>query len=53
MYSSPLRDLDTLRHRIRNVLSSVKAAMLRRTWGDIVKRMNILRATNGTHVEIY
>jgi hypothetical protein len=42
-----------LRDRIRDVISSLTLDMLDRTWQEIEYRLDIIRATSGSHVEVY
>jgi hypothetical protein len=46
-------DLPMLRDRIRDVIASVTPDMLDRTWQEIEYRLDIIRATSGSHVEVY
>jgi hypothetical protein len=38
---------------INSAVASVTPHMLKNTWCEIEYRLNILRATNGTHIEMY
>ena len=49
----PVRDVETLQSRIIEVLGTVNEEMLENTWREIEYRLDILRATNGAHVEVY
>ena len=53
VYRMPVRDVETLQSRIIEVLASVNEEMLENTWREIEYRLDILRATNGAHVEVY
>ena len=53
VYRTPVRDVETLQSRIIEVLTSVNEEMLENTWREIEYRLDILRATNGAHVEVY
>jgi hypothetical protein len=53
MYSTPVPDTDTLKARIRGALAAVTEEMLEKTWREIEYRLDVLRATNGEHVEVY
>ena len=53
VYRTPVRDVETLRSRIIEVLATVNEEMLKNTWREIEYRLDILRATNGAHVEVY
>ena len=50
---TPVRDVKTLQSRIIEVLATVNEEMLENTWREIEYRLDILRATNGAHVEVY
>jgi hypothetical protein len=53
LYSNPVPDIDTLKARIRDALAAVTEDMLEKTWRKIEYRPDFLRATNGTHAEVY
>jgi hypothetical protein len=53
VYSTPVPDTDTLKARVRDALAAVTEEMLEKTWREIEYRLEVLRATNGTHVEVY
>ena len=53
VYRTPVRDVETLQSRIIEVLATVNEEMLENTWREIECRLDILRATNGAHVEVY
>ena len=53
VYRTPVRDVETLQSRIIEVLATVNEEMLENTWREIEYRLDILRATNGAHVEVY
>ena len=53
VYRTPVRDVETLQSRIIEVLATVNEEMLESTWRVIEYRLDILRATNGAHVEVY
>jgi hypothetical protein len=36
-----------------NTIATVPVDMLERTWQEIEYRLDIVRATNGAHVEVY
>jgi hypothetical protein len=42
-----------LKTRIRDALAAVSEEMLEETWREITYRLDLLRATNGTNVEVY
>ena len=53
VYRTPVRDVETLQSRQIEVLATVNEEMLENTWREIEYRLDILRATNGAHVEVY
>jgi len=53
VHRTPVRDVKTLQSRIIDVLATVNEEMLENTWSEIGYRLDILRATNGAHVEVY
>ena len=54
-YRSPnqVRDVSDLQQRIIEALDIVSVDMLARTWLEIEYRLDIPRATDGAHVEVY
>jgi len=48
-----VRHIDDLKRRISNAITTIDEAMLQRTWQEIEYRLDVLRATNGAHVEVY
>ena len=42
-----------LKQRISNAIATIDEAMLQRTWQKIEYRLDVLRATNGAHIEVY
>ena len=53
VYATKVDDILTLRRRITDAIATMTQDMLRRTWQEIEYRLDILRATNGSHVEVY
>ncbi|PNF28847.1 hypothetical protein B7P43_G04418 [Cryptotermes secundus] len=53
VYKTQVRDSDQLKTRVRDALTTVDVGMLARTWQEIEYRLDILRATNGAHVQLY
>ena len=53
VYRTPVHDVETLQSRIIDVLATVNEEMLKNTWREIEYRLDILKATNGAHVEVY
>ncbi|KAJ4428941.1 hypothetical protein ANN_25937 [Periplaneta americana] len=53
VYRTPVRDLADLQERIYAAVNNVTPQMLHNTWVEVEYRLDISRATNGSHVEIY
>ena len=53
VYKAKVRDIDVLKQRISNAMTTIDEAMLQRTRQEIEYRSNVLRATNGAHIEVY
>ena len=53
VYRTKVRDINDLQHRIIEAIDTVTVAMLARTWQKIEYRLDIVRATDGAHVEVY
>jgi hypothetical protein len=53
VYKTQVRDIDQLKTRVRDAITTVDVGMLARTWQEIEYRHDILRATNGAHVQLY
>ena len=52
VYRTKVRDVSDLQQRIIEALDTVTVDMLARTWLEIEYRLDILRATDGAHVEV-
>ena len=48
-----LQHVHTLKVRIRHVVETVTEEMQAHTWREIEYRLDVLRATNGAHIEVY
>jgi len=48
--TTKVRDIDDLKQRISNAITTIDEAMLQRTWQEIEYRLDVLRATNGAHI---
>ena len=46
-------DMTDLNQKISNAIATIDEAMLQRTWQEIEYRLDVLRATNGAHIEVY
>ncbi|KAJ4447016.1 hypothetical protein ANN_09004 [Periplaneta americana] len=53
VYRTPVRDLADLQERIYAAVNNVTPQMLHNTWVEVEYRLDISRATNGSHVEVY
>jgi hypothetical protein len=53
VFRTPANRLDELKTRIRNAISAIPANMLHRTWPELEYRLDVIRATNGAHTEVY
>ena len=46
-------DITNLKARITDAFATITEDMLENTWREIGYRLDVLRATNGAHVEVY
>lgn len=53
VYREKIRDLNHLRNRINEAMTTVNKDMLTNVWAELDYRLDICRATNGAHIEIY
>ena len=53
VYRTKVKDISDLKERITAAVNTIDEEMLRRTWTEIEYRLDVLRATNGAHIEIY
>ena len=53
VFSLPVPDMHTLKVRIWHAVETVTEEMLENTWREIEYRLDVLRATNGAHIEVY
>ena len=53
VYRTPVCDLADLQERINAAVNSVTPQMLHNTWVEVQYQLDISRATNGSHVEVY
>ena len=53
VYRTKVRDINDLQHRIIEAIDMVIVNMFARTWQEIAYRLDIIRATDGAHVEVY
>ena len=53
MYQTKVQDMTDLKQKISNSIAIIDEAMLQRTWQEIEYRLDVIRATNGGHIEVY
>ena len=53
VYRTKVQDMTDLKQKIFNAIATIDEAMLQRTWQEIEYRLNMIRATNGAHIEVY
>ena len=53
VYRTKIREINDLQHRIIEAIDTVTVDMLARTWQEIKYRLDIVRVTDGAHVEVY
>jgi hypothetical protein len=53
VYRTKVRDITNLKQRITDAIAIIDKGMLQQTWQEIKYRLDVLHATNGTHVEVY
>jgi hypothetical protein len=53
VYAKKVNNITELKHRIEVTLASITQDMLLNVWNEIIYRLDVLRATNGAHVEVY
>ncbi|GBN79886.1 hypothetical protein AVEN_170203-1 [Araneus ventricosus] len=52
MYSERINNIIHLEQRITNVIHSVTSDILARVWEELDYRLDVCRATNGTHIQL-
>ena len=52
-YRTKVQDLADLKQRISNAIDTIDEAMLQRTSREIEHRLDVLRVTNGAHIEMH
>jgi hypothetical protein len=45
--------LDDLKTHIQNAISAIPADILHRTWQELEYCQDVIRATEGAHIEVY
>ncbi|KAJ9587270.1 hypothetical protein L9F63_019201 [Diploptera punctata] len=53
VFATPVQDLHDLRTRTLDTIATVPIDMLDRMWHEIEYRLDIVRATNGAHIEVF
>jgi len=53
VFSTPVPDITNLKARITDGFATITEDMLENTWRETDYRLDVLRATNGAHVEVY
>jgi len=53
VYTEEMRDLQHMKDRICADIETVTPEMLSRVWEETKYRLDICRATNGAHIELY
>ena len=53
VYRTKVSDINDLQHRMYETIDTVILDILTRTWQEIEYRLDIIRATDGAHVEMY
>ena len=53
VFATPVNDIGELLTRNRDVIATITGEMLTRTFQEFEYTLDILRATNGAHVEVY
>ena len=52
VFATPVNDIGELRSRIHDVIATITGEMLTRTLQEFEYSLDIVRATNGAHVEV-
>jgi len=53
VYAEKVRNIQHLQERITSAIETVTRGMIQKTWQEIEFRLDVSRATNGGHIEIY
>ena len=53
MFLTPVPDITNLKARITDAFATITEDVLENTWREIDYRLDVLRATEGAHVEVY
>ena len=53
VYAEKIRNIQDLQERITSSIETVTRDMIQKTWQEIEFRLDVSRATNGVHIEMY
>ena len=53
VYAEKIRNIQHLQERITSAIESVARHIIQKTWKEIEFSLDISRATNGAHIEMY
>jgi len=53
VYAAKIRNIQHLQERVTSATETVTRDMIRKTWQEIEFRLDVSRATNGAHIEMY
>jgi hypothetical protein len=53
VFSTPVPDITNLKARITDAFATITEDMLENTWRENEYRINVLRASKGSQVEVY
>jgi len=53
VFPAPVPDITNLKARITDAFATITEDMLGNTWSETDYRLDVLRATKGTHVQVY
>ena len=53
VFSTPVPDITDLKARITDTFATITEHVLENTWRETDYRLDVLRATQGAHVEVY
>ena len=53
VYAEKIRNIQHLQERITSAIENVTRDMIQKTWQEIEYRLDVSRATNGAHIEMY
>ena len=53
VYAEKIRNIQHLQERVTSAIETVTRDMIQKTWQEIEFRLDVSRATNGAHIEMY